>query len=60
MTDEQIKAEIQKLENKRERIEREIQAEINALRAKCSHSQVKSYPSRHRSETKCLTCGDWW
>ena len=56
-----IPQQIKLLEEKRERVIREIDAELTKLRAKCQHKNSKSYPARPGDpHNECLDCGKWW
>ena len=55
-----IKQQIAKLEAKRKRVVREIDAELAKLRILCDHKNSKSYPSRPGDTSiECLDCGKW-
>jgi len=56
-----VKRKVKELEDKREKFNREIDAELAKLMVLCDHKNKKSYPYRPGEEgTECLDCGKWW
>ena len=59
MTD--ISKQVKELEAKRERVIREIDAELAKLRTLCQHKRTKGYPARPGDpHNECLDCGKWF
>ena len=56
-----IQSQVKALEAKRDRICREIDAELAKLRVLCDHKNSKSHYARPGDDSnECLDCGRWY